>query len=54
MLVNFCFQDYGHLVTVKKNRLVVSSYNACTVSTLYLYSVIRGPTRLQHQARNRL
>jgi hypothetical protein len=35
---------------VKKNRLVVSLYNACTASTLYLYSVTRSPTRLQHQA----
>jgi hypothetical protein len=39
--------DFMH---VKKNRLVVSLYNACTASTLYLYSVTRSPTRLQHQA----
>jgi hypothetical protein len=36
--------------TVKKNRLVVSLYNICTASTLYLYSVTRSPTRLLHQA----
>jgi hypothetical protein len=35
---------------VKKNRLVVSLYNVCTASTLYLYSVTQSPTRLQHQA----
>jgi hypothetical protein len=42
------------IMCVKKNRLVVSLYNACTASTLYLYSVTKGPTRLQHQACNGL